>query len=238
LACSLAAAPLAALPLAPPAFDSAPPAAAAELPPGAVARLPDMASGYSSAYDLNDYPALYDYAAHPDRTYCFAGPDGGLGIATVDPARASFTVEVRHPSTHAVLTTETISFADCPVWGGFLAGPDGRFYVALGRENPTESRSLIAVEIRRYSAAWELTGTARIAANATQQDFEGIYLPFDAGLARMALSGATLVLHMAREMFADGGVHHQSNITFKIDTRTMAAVSFDALGETLHQSPR
>jgi hypothetical protein len=57
--------------------------------------------------------------------------------------------------------------------------------------------------------------------------FEGIYVPFDAGSPSMVLQGKTLVVHMSRTMFEhDDGLHHQSNMTFEVDTKTMKVQTF------------
>ncbi len=80
-----------------------------------------------------------------------------------------------------------------------------------------------------------MVGTAYLKGGASQ-GFKGIYSPFEAGAAHMALVGNRLVVHMARLMYEISGVHHQSNLTFEVDTGTMVATTFEQLGDTPYSS--
>lgn len=109
--------------------------------------------------------------------------------------------------------------------GCVYAGPDGNFYVALGYSNHKESRTKTVIKVIKYNSKWEKIGTASIKGSASNV-FKGIYEPFDFGDCRMDLQGNTLIIHTARIMFkGSDGVRHQSNISFEINTETMAVKS-------------
>ncbi len=109
-------------------------------------------------------------------------------------------------------------------WGGFYHGTDGNFYVVVGYDNPKESLTKTVIEVHKYNSKWKYVKTARIR-GAASNVFPGIYRPFDAGNCQMDMKGSTLYLVTAREMFqGNDGVRHQSNISFKINTKTMKAV--------------
>ncbi|MFR5084340.1 MAG: hypothetical protein ACLTEE_18250, partial [Anaerobutyricum hallii] len=113
-----------------------------------------------------------------------------------------------------------------PLWGGFYAAPDGNFYVAVGQKNLNEDNSITAVRILKYSRAWKLLGATDIGGGYTNM-FEGIYIPFDAASLRMTQIGSTLIVHTGREMYGMEGIHHQSDITFVINTQDMTLINSD-----------
>lgn len=107
------------------------------------------------------------------------------------------------------------------VWGGFYAGEDGNFYVAVGYHNYSESRTKTVIKIIQYNSSWKKRKTAEIKGGASNV-FEGIYEPFEAGSLRMDLQEEMLYVATARKMFRHSdGLRHQSNISFLIDTKTM-----------------
>lgn len=106
-------------------------------------------------------------------------------------------------------------------FGGFYQGPDGSFYVAVGYKNPKENDKKTVIKIIKYNKKWKKGKTCNIKGSASNA-FKGIYIPFDAGSCRMDIQGTTLYVHTCREMYAgNDGVHHQSNISFAINTKTM-----------------
>lgn len=125
----------------------------------------------------------------------------------------------------AITNTVTIDLP-LPLWGGFYAAPDGNFYIAVGQNNPNENSSLTVVRILKYDRTWKLLGTTDIKGGYSNT-FTGIYIPFDASSLRMVQTGSTLIVHTGREMYSIGGVHHQSDITFVINTQTMTLIDSD-----------
>lgn len=113
-----------------------------------------------------------------------------------------------------------ISYDD---WGGFYHGTDGNFYIAIGYNNLKESKTKTVIKVIKYDKNWKKVKTANIKGGVSNV-FEGIYIPFRAGNCSMDMKGSTLYIHTAREMFVHSdGLHHQSNISFATDTKTMKA---------------
>lgn len=118
---------------------------------------------------------------------------------------------------------KTVKLPADSTFGGFYHAYDGNNYVVVGYNNPKESKKKTVISVIKYSSKWEKLGTANIKGGASNH-FTGIYTPFSAGNVRMDLNDTKLYLYTARTMFAlDDGLHHQSNIAFEIDTKTMKA---------------
>lgn len=108
-----------------------------------------------------------------------------------------------------------------PKFGGYYHGSDGNHYVAVGQNNPQELEDLVVCKILKFNSSWNLIGTADIPGGISNS-FQGIYEIFSCSQARMTLAGQYLICHTGRTMFVhDDGLHHQSDITFVVDTRTM-----------------
>lgn len=168
--------------------------------------------------------------ASADVVNYYKDASGNLAIVRYHASNTSLTIETVNPVTlQQVGDTRTISLSGWPDWGGFYAGSDNAFYVLVGRDNPNESDSLDVVALRRYDANWSLVGTAYVKGGASQ-GVKGIYHPFEASAADMALTGQRLVVHMGRLIYAEADVHHQANMTFEVDTATMTAKTFADLG--------
>ena len=155
--------------------------------------------------------------ADSDRLYYYQA-NGKLHVVSVQGKDSLKIYELT--SGMKVKRTKTIPLSfDC--WGGFYQGPDGNFYVAVGYYNYKQSTKKTVIKVIQYNGRWKKRKTASIKGSASNA-FAGIYIPFDAGNCRMDMRGNTLYLMTAREMFAGSdGVHHQSNISFKINTKTM-----------------
>lgn len=109
---------------------------------------------------------------------------------------------------------------ELPIFGGFLAGEDGNFYLAFGQENPDEKDQLETWRVVKYDKSWN-----RLAAASVTGGKSCTTLPFRSTVARMALSpdGKELTLHAARQRYTskDDGKRHQSNITIVMTTADM-----------------
>ncbi len=116
---------------------------------------------------------------------------------------------------------KTVKLGKYDRWGGFYQGTDGKFYVAIGYNNYKESKTKTVIKVIQYSGNWKKQKIALIKGNV-ENEFQGIYEPFAAGACRMDMQGDALYVHTCRTMFAlADGLHHQSNISFAIDTKTM-----------------
>ena len=212
-----------------PALQQAPPTAAAHdwfghsvagWPLGAVMKLGTVGWTRTSSYDGWNW-------AKPDLLDYYADGAGSLAIVTCDPTAGALAIDTFDPSTlQRIGDTRSISLAGWPDWGGFYAGPDGFFYVLVGRENPDENDTLDVVAVRRYDRDWTLVGTAYVQGGAPM----GIYTPLAFSAPHMVLVGNRLVVHMGRLIYAHEGVHHQVNLTFEVDVDTMTATTFDRFG--------
>ncbi len=170
----------------------------------------------------NGYGQYYEYSdwAHPDQTYYYQS--GGKFHAVCVQNNGNLKIYTLS-SSFKVQKTKTIKLK-YDVWGGFYQGIDGNFYVAVGYENPKESRKKTVIKVIQYNSKWKKLKTANIKGGVFNT-FEGIYSPFDAGNCRMDMQGNTLYLMTSRKMFTVflDGQRHQSNISFKINTKTMKA---------------
>ena len=160
--------------------------------------------GYHSSPDK-----IYYYQSGGKLHAVFVQENGNLKIYTLN---SSFKVQ----------KTKTVKLK-YDVWGGFYQGIDGNFYVAVGYENPKESNKKIVIKVIQYNSKWKKLKTANINGGGKSLGM-GIYSPFDAGNCRMDMQGNTLYLFTSRKMFMFyDGFRHQSNIAFKINTKTMKA---------------
>lgn len=156
--------------------------------------------------------------ASPDKTYYYVANDK-LHVVSLDGnALKIYTLkgkELKHTA------TKTVNLGNFEKWGGFYHGTDGCFYVAVGYDNLSEKDNKTVIKVYQYSSKWKLKKTCKIKGKATNA-FKGIYEVFRAGNCRMDMTGNTLYLVTARTMYVgNDGLHHQSNIAFKINTEKM-----------------
>ena len=157
--------------------------------------------------------------SHPDTTYYYQS--GGKFHAVCVQDNGNLKIYTMNAS-FKVTNTKTIKLK-YDVWGGFYQGTDGNFYVAVGDQNPKESNKKTVIKVIKYNSKWKKLKTASIKGGA-KNSFVGIYAPFEAGNCRMDMQGSTLYLMTSRQMFiGSDGLRHQSNISFKIDTKKMKA---------------
>lgn len=180
------------------------------------------ASKIQEAIEQESYEGQYghyaSYCAQPDRTFYYE-KKGKHYIVCVQPDNKSLNIYCLD-SKMKMKNKKTVSVGKYDHWGGFYHGIDGKFYVAIGYNNPKESDKKTVIKVQQYNSNWKLLKTCSIKGNATNA-FKGIYIPFDAGNCRMDMQGNLLYIATAREMYDIEGIHHQSNIEFAIDVRTM-----------------
>lgn len=211
----------------------APPAAAEPGPVGSpVALAPAAPAGSVMPVGRLDAAATQIYQAwnwaNPSTAAIYATAGGWLGIVQPDLAHHRVIVTIVNPVTRKLVGKRVLPIAAAwTAWGGFYPAPDGSFYLFVGRDNPKETKSLAVVQVQRYTASWKPAGHATVTAGAYSR---GIWRPFQAGAADMVQAGDRLVVHMPTEIFAIGGVHHQTNFTFEVSTKTMKPVTFESFG--------
>jgi hypothetical protein len=191
-----------------------------DLPVGALARI-DGKSAWGNGYYHDG-----SHSANPDEAYLYADSQGMLNIVKVDIKKQKFTIG-KYDASGKKLSSRSRSYSGWKYWGGFYAAPDGYLYVLVGNDNLNENDAKNVIEIRKYAADWSLVATGHLKGSAYQV-FKGIYIPFLAGRADMTMVGQSLIVHTARQMYMiSDGLRHQTNMTFEVDTNTMATQTID-----------
>ncbi len=197
--------------------------------------LQDSQIDWAQALRVPDYSVSKPLTGYAKGYYAIDNGDGTLS-ALVIPAPATlykdgdfvtedpseFFVE-RYDATGKAVETKRLPM-ELPLFGGFLAGEDGNFYLAFGQENPDEKDDLETWRVVGYDKDWN-----RLAAASVSGGESCTTIPFRSAVARMALSpdGKELTLYAARQRYtsADDGKRHQSNITIVIAPEDMEVTS-------------
>lgn len=175
--------------------------------------------------------AMYGYAAIPEFINYYIDGSGNLHVVGVHSAEKQL-YDAEFDSSMNITGVTKVRLP-LPNWGGFYAAPDGNFYVVVGQDNEEESETKIVVQVLKYNRSWTLLGTTDIPGGVSNA-FKGIYRVFEWASLRMTLIGSTLVVHTGREMFVGAdGYHHQSNISFMINTQNMELLN-SAMPYTSH----
>lgn len=159
--------------------------------------------------------------AQPQTMEYFVDADGRLNSASYENGQ----LVIRTRWSNGNLAQKRVLDLPLPLWGGFYAAPDGYYYVVVGQDNPDERSDRMVLQVLQYDANWTLCGTASFTGGYTNT-FQGIFVPMDASSLEMAWQDGVLTIVTGRTMWIhDDGLHHQSNVTFKVNTRTMAPIS-------------
>lgn len=116
-----------------------------------------------------------------------------------------------YDSSYNYQKTVTIPLA-YPLFGGFYESADN-YYLLTGQENPEEDNTKIVYCVTKYTKDWKSMGSCGVSDFVTK-------VPFDAGSARMTMSGQYLFVRSCHKR-RDG---HQENISFSVDTSSMTKV--------------
>lgn len=144
-------------------------------------------------------------------------------VTSVVALSDSISVE-RFDSTGKLTFSKSVPM-ELPIFGGFLAGSDGCYYLAFGDTNKGEDDSKEVWRIVRYDSGWNRLG----AASVTGGQSISIY-PFQSTVSRMALSDSgELTLHSARGLYDLGdGLHHQASLSITVDTKDMSVIQLSS----------
>ncbi len=104
--------------------------------------------------------------------------------------------------------------AELDIFGAFYEDRNG-YYVLSGQKNPDESDTLECYRLTKYDKSWNRIGACGLSNCNTVS-------PFEAGSASIASSGNFLVVRTCHTMYSVGGLNHQANLTFTVDTSTMS----------------
>lgn len=109
--------------------------------------------------------------------------------------------------------------AELTKFGGFFSGKDANYFV-FGQDNLEESNDREVIRIVKYSKSWERLGECSFKGANT-------YEPFEAGSLRMIENNGMLYVYTCHTMYTSSdGNHHQSNMTYVIDEKTMTASQY------------
>ena len=199
---------------------------------------------WAGALRVPDPSAAKALTGYAKGYYAIDNGDGTLSALVVPPSATTyedgqfvatepteFFVE-RYDATGKAVSTRALPM-ELPIFGGFLAGADGNFYLAFGAENPEEADTAEVWRIVKYDKDWN-----RIAAASVTGGESGTVIPFRSTVARLALSadGRELTLHAARQMYTDAedGKRRQSDVTITVDTADMKTVSVTGQSSLSH----
>ncbi|MDD6645515.1 MAG: Ig-like domain-containing protein [Oscillospiraceae bacterium] len=136
--------------------------------------------------------------------------DTGVGIMRLqsDAVKKGYLVEY-YDYKYNIVKSKKIT-QELPIFGGFYA-TDKNYFVLSGQTNYNEDDSVEVYRITKYDKNWNRLGSGGLYGANT-------YIPFDAGSARMTVSGKYLLVRTCHEMYkTDDGYHHQANVTFQFD---------------------
>lgn len=170
-------------------------------------------SGGVSSYGSNHQYRGFDY--HVVRSYLFKDGENFVRVEdiTFDEEDQSIVVAENYSKNYKLLSKKKMVFKN-RIFGGAYASEDA-YYVLFGYYNPKEDDNKTVFQVVRYDKNWNVLGECNIKGVNT-------YYPFDAGSARFAMKKNMLFVHTCRGMYkSTDGKHHQSNISFQINTDTM-----------------
>lgn len=159
--------------------------------------------------DNNAQVSDYTRWASPIKQYVYANNDQTL--TTVD---ASDKLYIHTYNDSFELISSVAMDYELPMFGAFYSGADYN-YMVFGQENAAENDGLEVLRVVKYDKQFKRISSAAVTNAYT-------VIPFDAGSARLAEQGNTLVLHTARERYTtEDGLNHQSQLTVMIDSDKM-----------------
>ncbi|MGN0485035.1 MAG: hypothetical protein ACI4HI_15940 [Lachnospiraceae bacterium] len=146
-------------------------------------------------------------------SYLHQNTDGTL--TRVEHTTAGVLIETYSEDGKTRLSTKTIK-KELNLFGGCFCGTENN-YLVFGQENEKESDETEVIRVVKYTKNWERVDDCKIYGANT-------YLPFDAGSLRMIELEGNLYIYTCHEMYADKeepGTHHQANMLFTVDEKTM-----------------
>lgn len=159
---------------------------------------------------------MYSFSQSVDRwasrttEFIYEKSDGTINVVWVD----SDNIQVDTYSSDWKLLKTKLVPRELTLYGGMYIGEKYN-YIVFGQKNPNEDNKLEVIRLVKYDKDFNRLDSAAVT-NCYTID------PFDAGTARMAEYGDTLVLHTSRLRYlTDDGLNHQSQLTVYFDTSKM-----------------
>lgn len=168
--------------------------------------LDDPDESYSIAEQLTD-----ERWSSPVASYVYSNADGSICLVR---ANDKANVKIQTFTSDFELTDTKELPAELPIFGCFFSGKTYN-YLAFGQENEAEDDSAEVIRIVKYDKSFHRLGSLSVRNCYTS-------IPFDAGSARIAENGDTIVLHTSRQRYlTEDGLHHQSQLTIVADMASM-----------------
>ena len=157
-----------------------------------------------------------EYSRWSSPVYSYLVPQNDGTLMRVQSGRYIDGILVEYYNRNFHLESSRIIEEELSIFGGFYAANDN-YYILSGQMNQEESSEAEVFRITKYDLDWNrITSVGVSECNTT--------VPFDAGSARMTMSGKYLIIHTSHEMYASSdGLNHQSNCSLIVDTEDMTA---------------
>lgn len=157
-----------------------------------------------------------EYSAWSSPVYSYLVPQKDGNLMRVQSGRYIDGILVEYYDQDFHVQSSRIVDEELSIFGGFYAADDN-YYILSGQTNMKESSEVEVFRITKYDLNWNRIASAGVSDCDTT-------VPFDAGSARMTMSGKYLIIHTSHEMYASGdGLNHQSNCSLIVDTDAMTA---------------
>lgn len=153
----------------------------------------------------------YTWSATINSYICNTG-DGIMRLQS-DAVKNGYLVEY-YDYDYNIIKSDIIT-KELPIFGGFYS-TDDNYFILSGQTNYSEDDSAEVFRITKYDKEWNRLGSGGLYGANT-------YIPFDAGSARMNVSGNYLLVRTCHEMYkTSDGYHHQANVTIQFDIDSLA----------------
>ena len=201
--------------------------------------VPNASGGADWVDDIWEYNTTNTFHAHPDMVSYYIDLDGNLCVVVAglvlesglshrnenvfnqpnDDRPYSKSVSIyTYDSSFTLLSTREITTPDgFEYWGGFHAGSDGYFYIAVGCLNFEQIPDKTVIQVLRYDRSWNETARVSVFSNGY------IAIPFNSGNCAMTVWNSVLFVHTCTTQFmGSDGMMHQSNLSLSIDLNTFS----------------
>lgn len=167
----------------------------------------------------------------PNHFYTIVNEDDTVSLLAEGADQAT----VEHFDQAGTLISSQVIPYELPIFGAFLEGTDGYFYLAFGQDNTEEDDDKEVWRIVKYDREWNRVASASVSGGDSYTT-----LPFfSTANTEMTLSDkGELCLHTARQRYLtpDDGLRHQSNITITVDSKDMSVLSVSSQFPANHVS--
>ena len=157
----------------------------------------------------------YSTWASPSKSYLSKCSDGRL--MKLHAGKKISGVLIEYYDTSYNLLSNKIVPQELPLFGGFYESASN-YFLLTGQKNTSELSTTEVYRLTKYDKSWNrISDIGVYNANTT--------IPFDAGSAKMVMSGNVMIIYTSHEMYkAFDGYNHQANAIISVDTSTMKLI--------------